>query len=181
MPWNDESIDKEIVELRRIRSDIEARALPQRLYEEFVQTYKKISTEFVIFDLQGRIWLTQRPSRDKQPYEPFASQWHTPGVLHNVNESIDNTWERLWRDELGSHVEFDAPQFVNIVEFSESKRGHYLALLYISRYRRGRFVSPTPSGFFSPSALPCPIFEPHKSVLIPEAMKAASKRGWTVA
>jgi len=178
MSWNEALIDEEISILQRIRSDVGARVLPQRLYEEFVKTYKKISTELVIFDEGGNVWLTQRPSKERQPDEPFAGQWHNPGVMHNFNESIENAWERLCKDELGTDVVADGPQFIKILEFSESKRGHYLSLLYITRYRSGKLTSSTPSGFYKPSDLPKPIFEPHEKLIIPEAIKAAASLGW---
>jgi ADP-ribose pyrophosphatase YjhB (NUDIX family) len=178
MNWDELLIDTEIAILHRIRADVGAMALPQRLYEEFVKTYKKISTELVIFDECGRVWLTQRPSKERQPDEPFAGQWHNPGVMHNFNESIDKALARLCKDGLGADAVADEPKFIKILEFSESKRGHYLALLYVTRYRCGNLANNAPSGFYNPSDLPQPMFVPHEKLIIPEAVKAAASFGW---
>ena len=69
--------------------------LPLPVFECHVGGKKNVSTEVVVRDVDGNVYLIQRPSSEESPEEPFPDMWHSPGVTHVMTESTDDTIRRL--------------------------------------------------------------------------------------
>jgi len=160
-----------------IETEVKERRLPRAVYEAFVRTHKKISTELVLYNEKGKIWLIRRPSKDINPDDPYAGEWHLPGVVHNAHETTAQAFDRLFRQEIGEG-ELDEHSEVKTFEIDDGRRGLYCALLHVCRLRMGMPHNEGDADFFAPSALPTPIVTFHKDVLIPEALKVINAAGF---
>jgi isopentenyldiphosphate isomerase len=112
------------------------------------------TTDLVLVDHQGKVFMTQRPEDDA--YEP--GYWHFPGtVLRATDKSNEDALERIGRRELGLEDRSEilsriVRAQINCEGFNESRRGpevnrYYTVYLdghlarFLSGTGVGRFVS----------------------------------------
>jgi len=100
--WTAEEESLAIAVLEKIAYCQDAgKGVPGPVFEAHVQSKKNISTEMVIFNQAGQIYLIKRPSLAENPSEPYPDQWHSPGATHWRNHSTEDTLQRLVDKEFG--------------------------------------------------------------------------------
>lgn len=171
--WTPERTAEVVALLRSLEKDTHARQLPPEVYEALLRLHKKVSVELVLFDKEGRVWLTRRPTREENPAEPFPGEWNGPGATLTATESLVDALERLVKEEIGD-VQITPPHLVGHEDIPEPHRGSYLAFIYVSRIVGGAITTRRPSGWYHSIGLPGPIVAHHQSVIIPAARRAAA-------
>ncbi|MGC9603057.1 MAG: hypothetical protein ABSF47_01150 [Minisyncoccia bacterium] len=149
------------------------KGLPVEVFEPFCRSKKNISTELVIFNEKGEIYLVKRPSLNENPSEPYPEQYHSPGATHDKNETLENTLERLRRRE---GVNFSSVEGVYPPRDSRDKeRGRYLLCIFIAdaigaqTNAKGRF--------FKQEDIPwSELVSVHREIIVPAALEAFKKR-----
>ncbi|MBI3334874.1 MAG: hypothetical protein HY001_00015 [Candidatus Portnoybacteria bacterium] len=127
--WTEEEKDYGKVVLEKISHCEDERARLGLMFEPWVGAKKNISTEVVLFNNKGEVYLIQRPSEEEKPDEPYPNQYHTPGVTHNKHDRIPDTFKALEKREFGG-VEMRSIAFVGIDEVQDPPRGPYLLLIH---------------------------------------------------
>jgi len=176
--WGEEEQNQAVVVLNRIRESLQNKSLPRKVYEAHLLTFKKISTEAVLMNSKGEIYLAQRPDRIKEPNEPFPGQWHTPGVTHLLDEYLEDTFQRLIKRELGSDVWLDMPIAVGNFDYNDACRGMYQLRVYLIRID-GLPKGDTRGRFFKVKEIESlDLVEAHRDIVIPMALVKAKSLGW---
>ena len=123
----------------------QGKGMPGHLFEAHVRSKKNISTEMVLRNAAGQVYLAQRPTREENPSEAYPGQWYAPGVTHTKNEFTDpDTFRRLVQRELGG-VDFTDLKEVANREVKDVERGMYLLRIFTARVEgaprnpKGRF------------------------------------------
>lgn len=106
--------------------------LDDRQFLAVVENAPLVSLDIVVRDPSGRVLLGFREN------EPARHCWFVPGGRIAKNESLDNAFQRITRDELGTTFDRAAAAFLGVYEhFYPTKAGgltgsgtHYVALGY---------------------------------------------------
>lgn len=100
-------------------------------FKDIVTATPLVSIDLVVEDSQGNILLGQRNNRPAQGY------WFVPGGRIRKNETLDDAFRRLTREELGCAFERDRAYFHGVYEhlyedsvFGEQPSTHYVVLAY---------------------------------------------------
>lgn len=135
--------------------------MPHDIYEAHRLTMKSISSEAGIFDEQGRIFLTRRPSATEDPAEPYPNQWHIPGTRHIGNETEVEAFQRLVKDEIGADIEM---HFIGHKEYHTN--GHNgLSLLYLAHIHSDAVTTNERQQWFNARALPAELLADHIAIV----------------
>lgn len=147
--------------------------MPHDIYEAHRLTMKSISSEVGIFDEQGRIFLTKRPSADENPAEPYPGQWHIPGTRHIARETNDEALQRLIDDEIGAPIE---ARLTDHKEYpvNEHNKLSLLSLLYVAHVTSGTVDADENRQWFNVRDLPNPILEEHREIVSQLASRLGS-------
>lgn len=99
--------------------------MPEKLsYEEFLESLRlspRLVVELVIENDKGEILLLKR---DKEPYK---DHWHLPGGFLLKGETINDCFQRISVDELGSELNAATGKFEGLFEnIDGDPRGHIL-------------------------------------------------------
>lgn len=184
MEWSADLIRKTVETLAEIRQSLLERTLPLEVFEAHLKTFKTVSTEAVLINEPGEVFLSRRPSSEKSPHEPFPGQWHCPGVTHLLDEDgmVANT--RLFGKEIGTDVRIiDGPARVtrgdgSPLESFEPVRGRYLLLVLLFR-TRGIPKGSHPGRFFAKGEIPWDEVQVvHRNIILPAALDCAERLGW---
>ncbi len=170
--WTPQSEKDAVSLLRTIERDAKTRQLPSEVFEAFVRTFKKVATELVIFNEKGHIYLTKRLSKEQNPTDPYASEWHIPGAMHSARETSEMVYQRLLKNEIGSAVKLDEPVQVGVYEVDDGRRGMFYGLINVTRVSSGEIPINEYAAFFDPKELPEPIVSFHRDMVIPQACAA---------
>ena len=175
MQWSDEQCDAAITALFRIKETFDAGGrIPHRVYEPWLRVQKKFSTETVVFNQRGEIYLIQRPH---STVDPYSDLWHGPGVTHLPREFEPLAWKRLHESELGG-CNLEGPHFVVAIEQEEETRGLYQLRIHIARTTDDLLHEDTQHRFFGADSLPPELVRSHRELIIPIGIAAAKARGW---
>lgn len=138
--------------------------MPHDIYEAHRLTMKSVTSEIGIFDEQGRMLLTLRPSANEDPAEPYPSQWHIPGIRHIAQETNEDALQRLIDDEIGTKIE---ARLVECKEYPIDERNglSLLSLLYVARASSGVININERSQWFDITRLPESILEEHRAIV----------------
>lgn len=150
------------------------KGFPGEVFEAHVRSKKNISTEVVIFDNEGRVYLIERPSLAENPSEPFPGQLHSPGVTHGKNETTEDTFRRLESKELGEQSLRNI-KFVGEEEVEDPQRGMYLLRIFTAV----TYAEPkNPRGkFYRPEDIPCErLVGCHRETILPQALAEKNRR-----
>jgi hypothetical protein len=174
--WSHEKIMMAMDFLSDIRESLRIRNLPQDVYEAHLSTFKKLSTEGVFVNSKKGVYLAQRPNDDV-----YSCQWHLPGVTHIFNESRNDAFLRLMRDEIGGDVDILESFHFNSLEYKDKIRGMYDVKISIYRIT-GTPKSNMNGRFFSIKELESSsqidnLFEFHVHML-PKITKKIIELGW---
>ncbi len=144
------------------------KGLPIAVFEAFVAAKKNISTEVVVFNERGGIYLIQRKSREESPTEPYPNQWHTPGVTHQKNETHEGAFARLVKREFGE-MPILRRSFVDDREGADPPRGPYILRIFAVELAA---APKNPRGrWFSVDDIPWEELVPgHRNTIIPLAL-----------
>lgn len=168
--WTDEEQRAGVALFRKIVTTQDAgKYLPIEVFEAKLSAGKNISTEMVVFDREGRVYLIERPGLDTSPHEPFPGLWHTPGVTHMGNERFESTVARLEKREFGGELE--NVTFVDTAEAADPPRGLYLLLIHYA-FVYAELANPR-GRFFRQDDIPWDqLVTSHREVILPKALKA---------
>ena len=167
--WNSKDKKTVLSLLKQIKKGAIKRKLPADIYEQYVQTFKKVATEVGIVDKKGRVLLTKRPEKSTHPAEPFPGMWHIPGVTHHPTETSEKAIERLIKDELENCVDVQDLNSLGYIEANLNPRGLILSHIYIGR----RLLHvPSQGEFFFIDDLPENTVDYHKEILIPRLINS---------
>ncbi|OGE79243.1 MAG: hypothetical protein A2751_04605 [Candidatus Doudnabacteria bacterium RIFCSPHIGHO2_01_FULL_46_14] len=104
-------------------------AYPPAVFEALCTIKKNLNIDIILEDNKGRVYLRRRPSRKKNPHEPFPGKLHFPGTTQRT-ESLKDAWQRLLTGELRG-IEFGSDLwFCGIVEHRDKPRAICLSLLF---------------------------------------------------
>ena len=153
----------------------QGKGMPGPVFEAHVRSKKNISTQIVIHNGAGEVYLIQRPTREQNPSEAYPGKWHSPGVTHGKNELTDpDTFNRLVAREFGG-VEFTGAVEMGSPEVKDAERGTYLLRVFLAgidgapKNPRGRF--------FARSEIPWDdLVASHRDVILPTAFGGAPRR-----
>lgn len=184
MKWSADEIRNAVEVLVEIKQSLQERKLPSEVFEAHLTTFTKISTEAVLVNEQGKVFLSCRPSRKESLHEPFPGQWHCPGVTHLPDEDGSVAYTRLFGREIGLDVQIiNGPARVtrgdgSPLESFEPVRGRYLLLVLLFRIR-GIPKGIHPGRFFAVSEIPWDELQiVHRKVILPAALAKAKQLGW---
>lgn len=167
--WTEEQERVAIAVLEKIAyCQGQGRGFPGHVFEAHARSKKNISTELVLFNEQGEIYLVQRPSLIENPSEPYPDELHGPGVTHGVDESIEDTLKRL-REREG--VDFTDARLLDTLEEPQGvKRGRYLMLIFVARAAK----TTNPKGkFYKIDEIPWDLVQiTHRKTILPCAIEA---------
>lgn len=176
--WSRADINVAVMVLGKIVDFTRAkRPLPSEVFELMTQAKKNISTEAVVFNPRGELYLVRRPSVLDSPHEPYPDQWHSPGVTHNAYESNAEALVRLLDRELGS-VTVVEQHDVGVEEVDGPPRGRYLLMIKVVLVR-GESLSGSRGQFVATTNIPWEhLVESHRTTIIPAAINKARTLGW---
>ncbi len=153
--------------------------MPPAIYEAFLPTHTKKSTELVIFDDTGRIYLVRRPSKEQKPSEPYPNQLHSPGVTHQTGETWETSFQRLRDTELGPNAVLIEPVFAGIKSVDDPVRGLYDLHIYVTRLEGGELMAGADAKFYKLSEIPQDeLVASHRDIILPNAIVKARELGW---
>lgn len=174
--WTEEEVSVAVAVLQKIAyCQNMGKGFPGEVFEAHVVSKKNISTEVVIFDNEGRVYLIERPSLAENPSEPYPGQLHSPGVTHGKNEfTMFDTFQRLEKREFGG-VALENIEHVAEQEVGDPQRGIYLLRIYTATTNE---EPKNPRGkFYRPEDIPWDrLVESHRDVILPIAL-ASKKKG----
>lgn len=144
----------------------QGKGVPVRVFEAHLRSKKNISSEVVITNADGEVYLIQRPSMAQSPHEPYPELWHTPGVTHLESEVIPDTFKRLEAREFGG-VKLQNVTWVDKAEVKDPPRGRYLLLIF---YAHVDAEPKNPRGrFFRAGEIPWDELVPaHRDIILPK-------------
>ena len=171
--WTQEERDLAVAILEKIAyCQNQGQYLPIDVYEAHLRSKKNISTEVVIFNEKGEVYLVERPTLQENPNEPYPGELHSPGTTHPKNESLEDSLKRLARSE--------GVTFTNIrqIELAEEpgdvKRGRYLMLIFIAD---AAGTQTNPKGrFYAIWEIPWERVQiTHREIVLPKAFEARTR------
>lgn len=170
--WTPEEVETALAVLEKIafcqNQEVD---MPGSVFEAHVRSKKNISTEAVILDSAGRIYLVRRPTLEENPSEAYPSQLHCPGVTHGKNEFTEDSFRRLEAREFGG------VKFASVAEITSSEihdeRGLYMLRIYLCA------VTEEPHNlrgqFYRPEDIPwSEVVSYHRNIVIPAALAVAN-------
>jgi hypothetical protein len=175
--WSKEDREKAIRALQMIRGTFsKGHYIPHDVYEVWLTTFKKISTEMVIVNAQGEIYLARRT---QSPLDPYAGQLHAPGVVHLYNERNEGAWQRLVNNELGPDAVFDGPHFLCELENNEPVRGLLQMRIHMTRLITSSTKLTRVGRFYPVKEIPwSELVKSHREIVVPLAIANAKAREW---
>lgn len=120
--------------------------LPGEVFEAHCRSKVNVSTELVLVNDNGDVYLVKRPEAGENPTDPYAGLLHAPGATWNKGESFKDTFDRLRRSE---GISFTEPVRRDVRVMRDDKRGTYLACIFVALATR---LSTNPRGKFFPIA-----------------------------
>ena len=115
--------------------------LDAETFQTVVTSTPLISIDLLVENEQGEYLLGLRKNRPAQGY------WFVPGGRVLKNESLDEAFKRITREELGIELKRNQAQFVGIYEhfyddtvFGENSDTHYIVLAYHLKANQGQIA-----------------------------------------
>ncbi len=169
--WSAEEIEAGVAVLRKIAHcyDTVGR-IPGKVYEAHLRSKKNISTEMVVFNERGEVYLIERPPLEENPSEPFPGELHSPGVTHLQGEFTEpDTFNRLVRSEFGGRS-LRMVQKAEELDHSEAMRGMYRLIIYVGM-TDGEPVNPR-GRFYGINEIPWDrLVASHREVVVPAGIR----------
>ena len=172
MEWTLEEQNAAIAVLGKIFATFEAgKYIPLPVYEALVKCHARISNELAIFDKDGRIYLIQRKA---VPGEPYPDQWHCPGVTYQYKDTVETSFARLIKSELGPEAKFEgdpvcAKMYVSVGE--SERKSSCLTFLFVMRYIGGEMKSKRGQFFALHDLEELHLVKSHREKVIPYAFE----------
>lgn len=167
--WTQNELKEGKAFLQKMGKCQDAGDLPAEIFEEFLKIKKNISTEVVIFNREGKIYLRRRPSEQENSSEPFQNQLHSLGVTHRKNEYLHDTLVRLRKQELGNSKIKTLSEVFPPVEAKDPQRGIYLCRIFIGEI--DDLPQDANQGYFRKEEIPWNELVPsHRDSIIPYAL-----------
>lgn len=146
----------------------QSRSMPSSVYESFVSAGLNVSLEVVTVRQvpQGReVFLAQRPTLEKNPWEPWPEFWHSPGVGFRISDgTIQGALDRLRKSELDD-LQFRRIRMKSVKSIDDQERGFYLMLIHLAEVDG----DPTKGKWFRVDQLPQPLVPSHQEIVLPTA------------
>lgn len=138
------------------------------LFEALARVTVTVAIEAVILRFNERgvvaVLLTKRG-----PDEVYPNQWHCPGSVMRVGETVRMVLRRIAKKELGTDFT-ELPRFVGNFNHLQELRGHFFTPVYLCRVGSDKHGT-----WFPVDALPVKTIAHHCAHVIPIALQVFSQ------
>lgn len=140
--------------------------LPPRVFDGWVENFPTTAIELCIYraiDRQIEVWMVPRPPNDKH----WPNEWHMPGTLIMSGETLNQSYRRLVRSEVGGGHRIPRPKFVEVFSLPKGegprrcRRGHGIGLLYMVKLNQ----VPDNGKWFNTKRLPKKMVSFHRTMI----------------